>query len=182
MQALEDRLNQSEIGNQQPPNQIACYTPESLYYTLHQLESGIPPTINVLPPDQNQWTEQATFQQHGQHPRKRVRNRSQKGVRQPFQFSHSPNIAYQHQASPHTRHRNSWAAVVAAYDSAKEEAEEEETCRRPTQTKSNDSTISTIVLHVDMMCITPETHAQLPILNIICSTYRVTRHTCMPTR
>ena len=66
MKALEDRLNILEIGNHQPLPHIAYYAPDSAYYKKHQPASGIPPTINVPPPDQNQWTGQATFQKYGQ--------------------------------------------------------------------------------------------------------------------
>ena len=101
VQALEDRLNQLKIGNHQPPPQISYYEPESMYYTLHHPESGIPPTINIHPPYQHKWVGQATFQQQGKLPRKRVRNRSQQGGRQTVQFIYSPNIVYQHPAPPY---------------------------------------------------------------------------------
>ena len=96
MQAYEDLLNQLEIVNHQPPPQIEYYVPESAYYTPYHPADGIPPTINVLPPSQLQWTGQETFQQQGQHPRKIVHNGLQWGCRQPVQFSHSSNITYQH--------------------------------------------------------------------------------------
>ena len=98
-----------------------------------------------------------------------------------FQFIHSPNVAYQHQA-PHTRHNNPWADGVSAEHAAKEDAEEQEIFRQPTPTRSNDYTICTIVLHVYMMLVTLEKHAQSPILPIICPTSHETRHTCIPTR
>ena len=53
VQTLEYHLNQLEIGNHQPPPQIAYYAFESAYYTPHHPEYGIPPTINVPPPDQH---------------------------------------------------------------------------------------------------------------------------------
>ena len=80
---------------------------------------------------------------------------------------------------PHTSHSNPGSDGVAAEQAAKEDAEEQDTCRRPTPTKSNTSTICTIVLHVYMMLITPATHAHLPNLPIICPTYTGTSHACM---
>ena len=101
VQALEYRLNQLGIGNHQPPPQIACYAPESAYYTPHQPEYGIPPNINVLPPAHHQWTGQSTFQQQVQHPRKRVRNGSQRLGFQTVQFNHFPDIPYQQPYTPY---------------------------------------------------------------------------------
>ena len=71
----------------------------------HQPADGIPPTINFPPPSQHQWTGQATFQHQGQRPRKRFCNGSQWGGRQPVQFSHSLNIAYQHLFPPYHTHQ-----------------------------------------------------------------------------
>ena len=67
----------------------------------HHTVAGISPTINVLPPYHHQWTGQATFKQNGQRPRKIFCNRFQRGVLKPAQFSHSPNIKYQHLAPPY---------------------------------------------------------------------------------
>ena len=92
------------IGTREPstPPHIAYYTLESAYYTPYQPTAGISPTINPPPPPfQHQWTGKTTFQHQGKQQRKRVRNGSQYGGRQPVQFSHSPNIAYQHQSPPY---------------------------------------------------------------------------------
>ena len=101
VQELEDHLNKLEIRNHQPPPQTPYYAHESAYYTPQQPAAGIPPTINAPPPAQNQWTRQATFQQQGQHPMKRVRNGPQQGGHQHVQFSHYPNITYHPPAPPY---------------------------------------------------------------------------------
>ena len=90
VQALEYCLNQLKIGNNQPPPQTAYYAPDSAYYTPHQPASGIPPTINFSSLAHQQWTVQATFKHQGEIPRKRVRNGSQRGGRQPAHFRHPP--------------------------------------------------------------------------------------------
>ena len=101
MQVYKDCLNQLEIGNHKTPPQISYYTPESAYYTPQQPAAGIPPATNIPHLNQNQWTRQTKFQHQEQRPRNRFRNRSQWGGRQPVQFSHSPNVAYPHQAPPY---------------------------------------------------------------------------------
>ena len=92
VQALEDRLNQLDIGNHHSPlrQHTMHLRARTTRHTRQQL--GLYPPPMSRPWTSTKWTGKAKFQQQGHRPRKRVRIGSQRGGRQPVQFSHSTNI------------------------------------------------------------------------------------------
>ena len=91
---LEQRLAQLEVTSQMgaPPPNAAYYAPEAAYYTPQQ-HNQIPPTINV-PPTQQQYGGQPTYQQPTYAPNKRKKRGGSRGGggQNQMQFGQSPNV------------------------------------------------------------------------------------------
>ena len=133
---LEQRLAQLEVNSQMgaPPPNAAYYAPEAAYYTPQQYNQ-IPPTITV-PPTQQQYGGQPTYQQPTYAPNKRKkRGGSRGGGGQPqMQFGQSPNVYRPppHNNSPHTKEEGDSIPKVGEAEEAVVEEGEARKARTPT--------------------------------------------------
>ena len=80
---LESRLAQLEMGSQAPPPQMGYYAQDTAYFTPHQQQAGVPPTIHVPPPQQ--YGGQHTYQV-ANNPNKRGRYRKRYNQEAAFSF------------------------------------------------------------------------------------------------